>query len=159
MPIDLQWSIYIYIISSVIAMHCSSYNQKIAHFTFNYLFLLSKENIRIQHAQLGLYSLHSAMGTIFFSTAIEKPVVLFVCVMNAFNICIMSPLKRWKNEWEINKLQPPCIMTLPLKMDHAWPCSNASNISIFIKQTENQLNHNLLCAKKEEMQKRIWEDC
>lgn len=46
-------------------------------------------------------------------------------------------------------------MTLTLKMDHAWPCLNASNISIFIKQTENQLNHNLLCAQKEEMQKRI----
>lgn len=49
-------------------------------------------------------------------------------------------------------------MTLPLKMDHTWPCSNASNISIFIKETESQLNHNLLCAKKEETLKMIRED-
>lgn len=37
--------------SSVIAVYCTSYNQKIAHFTFNYRFLLSKENILTRCAQ------------------------------------------------------------------------------------------------------------
>lgn len=129
--------------------------RKIAHFTFNYLLLLPKKIYTFTTYRIFT---HSATDAILFPITIKKLVFFSFHFMNVFYICIMIPLKRWENERGINKLQPPCIMPLPLKMDHIWPCLNAPNLSIFIKQTESQLNHNLLCAKKEQTQKRILED-
>lgn len=160
MPINFQWEKCIYCFPnhcSVLQLLQSEKLHILPSITFSYYL---KKYIPLQHTQysLILYSLHSAMDAILFPITIKKLVFFSFHFMNVFYICIMIPLKRWENEWGINKLQPPCIMPLPLKMDHIWPCLNAPNLSIFIKQTESQLNHNLLCAKKEQTQKRILED-